>query len=456
MSCLTLSSDRALARNSECKALLREFNLERPTMASDDIANKFVSEALNDLDGERFIDVRHAFPKVRRALGSSLTRTIHNREVTPALLHRMADRIRHELSSFMHGRGAHGVLVYTRTQAGNALELIQATGRNTQPSRIAKGSAIIIPTGVISPCISNDDVYLRVDVERSRDRRSRFAAEEFLFCDRHGNSIAGFADARCFVENIDDVPDALKKALGAGYDVTACNAAIFNSWWSHCQLNPLGDIIRIPLPPSITSTSAFALVMRRTGSNSWEVLLEENGEVKPLAWFLPDAELNVDVDALKDEHRNLMSALRAAADNGFDFDSDHIFDERIDRFPAEFIDECCENPEDAVRRFTDEIKRGLAMPERWLPSLFHSGHEYELFLNGDSANTRLQMLLPLALTDEDVANGTSSVYAVLEAWQLPGEDVCVVGIPTILTPEQAKANRNAFRRMLRRAYRKCA
>ena len=47
-----------------------------------------------------------------------------------------------------------------------------------------------------------------------------------------------------------------------------------------------------------------------------------------------------------------------------------------------------------------------------------------LFLNGDSAKTRLQMLLPLALTDEDVANGTCSVYAVLEVWKLPGEDVC--------------------------------
>lgn len=77
-----------------------------------------------------------------------------------------------------------------------------------------------------------------------------------------------------------------------------------------------------------------------------------------------------------------------------------------------------------------------------------------LFLNGDSAKTRLQMLLPLALTDEDVPNGTCSVYAVLEVWKLLGEDVCVVGIPTILTPEQAKANRSAFRRMLRRAYRK--
>lgn len=109
---------------------------------------------------------------------------------------------------------------------------------------------------------------------------------------------------------------------------------------------------------------------------------------------------------------------------------------------------------DAVRRFTDEIKRGLATPERCLPSLFHSGHEYVLFLNGDSAKTRLQMLLPLALTDEDVPNGTCSVYAVLEVWKLLGEDVCVVGIPTILTPEQAKANRSAFRRMLRRAYRK--
>ena len=79
---------------------------------------------------------------------------------------------------------------------------------------------------------------------------------------------------------------------------------------------------------------------------------------------------------------------------------------------------------DAVRRFTDEIKRGLATPERWLPSLFHSGHEYVLFLNGDSAKTRLQMLPPLALTDEDVPNGTCSVYAVLEVWKLPGEDVC--------------------------------
>ena len=47
-----------------------------------------------------------------------------------------------------------------------------------------------------------------------------------------------------------------------------------------------------------------------------------------------------------------------------------------------------------------------------------------LFLNGDSAKTRLQMLLPLALTDEDVPNGTCSVYAVLEVWKLPGEDVC--------------------------------
>jgi len=456
MSDLTLSSDRALARNAECKSLLREFNLERPTMASDSIANGFVSEALNDLGGERFIDVSHAFPKVRRALGSSLTRTIHNREVTSALLHRMAGCIRHELTSFMHGRGSHGVLVYARKQVGNTLVLIPATERNAQPHRIAKGSSILIPTGVISPCIGNDDVYLRVDVERSRDRRSTLSALEFLFSDRHGNSIAGFADARCFIENIDDLPEALKTALGVGYDVAACNAAIFNTWWSHCLLNPLGDMIRIPLPPSVTSTSAYALVMRRTGSNSWELLLEENGEVKPLAWFLPDAELNVDVDALKDEHRKLMSALRAAADNGFDFDSDHIFDERIDRFPAEFIDECCENPEDAVRRFTDEIKRGLAMQERWLPSLFHAGREYELFLNGDTANTRLQMLLPLALTDEDVTNGTSSVYAVLEVWKLPGEDVCVVGIPTILTPEQAKANRNAFRRMLRRAYRKCA
>lgn len=135
----------------------------------------------------------------------------------------------------MSGRKTHSILVFQQKNEGVAIRLIPALGKNALFTKMAGDMTLLIPTGMTSSVeAGGESVYLRLDVVRSwRKKGALMTAKEFLFTNSAGKSIVGLGDISDTIVNIDDAHDALKEVLGIGYNVSECNARIFDAWWQH-------------------------------------------------------------------------------------------------------------------------------------------------------------------------------------------------------------------------------
>lgn len=455
-----LDSSYSLSPLGECETTLRRLSLDRDSAVPPCIANEFVVRALNDPFGRRLVDVSNPtiFRRVRRALGYSLAWTLKERKVSTAARNHMADRIGYELSSFVEGSTSSGVRVLRRECDGDGAFYLTAGGKPvTSYKRIANGSAILVPTGVVSPRLGDgEEVYLRLDLSRSHCNRSLFVASEFLFTDVNGKSLAGFADFGEYITNIDDMHSALTNVFGMEYNDIECNAVIFDAWWQHKIAAPDNDTIRIPL--YVCEDGEIAIVLNRLGESSWTASLDVFDDKAPLSDFASEREIVLDNQEVVAEH----DVLEAAFKRCFPFGGNdaevksavnlkHIFRLNAYRFSKDFQKKINEDHESAVGEFLDALRHTLATPSIWETTLYFMGSEKGLTHYGDAANARVQLAFPIFLCDEERNLESPSVYVVGGLEQDSCTDYTRCAFPTILTRAQVFCNRTILRRAIRRS-----
>lgn len=454
MSIISLDSRERYLPMDESQGILRKLHLDHHTLASDATANRFLRKGLNGPSGIRYIDASGIFKHVRHALGASAERTFGLSKHSQAMFDNIADRVNAELDDFVCARKGHGILVFRQECSADSCRLVPATGKDALFNRVVNYSnaTLLIPTGRIGAAITEcQNVFLRIDVARSRFQGAYFAAKEFIFTDENGKSIAGLGDIPEYIANIDDVHEALKGALVEDYDVPSCNARIFDAWWRHRMLDPAGDRIRIPLPANDGSESGFSMILERIPPTGWEVLLEEGESRRALAYYLPEVEMDIDIESVLSECETVKTVLFNTQDLIDITNFEHIFEDNFDRFPDEFKELFNKDYEEGAETFIEALERAKATPSCWQPAPYNEGNEKRLERIGDAESNHIQLLLPLLLTDDERRHGAPSVYAVVRTWRdhETGELTCT--IPTILGSEAANSRIRSLRRLVRRA-----
>ena len=454
-----LDSRSSLPPLGECGKALRQLSLERDAVVPPYVANDFISRAFNDPYGRRLVDVSNpaVFKRLRRSLGYSLAWTLKENKVSAAIRNRIADHVGYELSSFVAGRKSSGVRVFRRERDNDGMyHLVPELKPVKSWNRIANGSAVLVPTGVVSPRIADEEVYLRMDVSRSHCKRSMFIASEILFTNSNGRSVAGFADVGEYVVNIDDAHSALSNVFGVEYNEAECNAAIFESWWQHKLAAPNSDIIRVPL--RVFDDGEIAMTLNRLDEGGWTASLDVFGHVAPLSEFASEHELVLDSQTAVAEHDFLEAAFKRCFPFGGDdaviksaVDLDHVFRERKDRFTLDFQKKIQQDYDAAVEEFIGALRHTLATPSLWETTLYFNGTEKGLAHYGDTANARVQLVFPIFLSDDERDLESPSVYVVGDWAQdiITGRGECV--FPTVLTRAQVFCNRTILRRAIRRS-----
>lgn len=452
MSSISLDSRIGLSSLNDSRHLLRRFHLDRHTLASPTAANRFICKALNGPSGLRYADTSSIFKSVQHALGSSTERTFDLLGSSQATLDAIAECINAELDAFVCGRKSHSVLVFHQKYEGGAIRLIPALGRSALFTRLAGDTTLLIPTGMTSsPEAGGENVFLRLDVARSKRSGALMTAREFLFTNSVGKSIAGLGDIPDYIVNIDDAHDALKEVLGIGYDVADCNGRIFDAWWLHKRLDNGSDSIEIPLPASKWSGHSVVMVLKKISPTAWEVHLNNGECTRPLAAYVSGFEVEIDIESLIPECGLIEDALSSLDDVISVTNFGHVFGDHLDRFPEEFRELFHSDYEEAVERFVEELERAKSVPSEWQPVPYHCGNEKKLELNGDAAFTRIQLLLPLYLTEDDRKHHSASVFAIASLRRDPVNNEVSCFFPSILDRRRALANIRSFRRMVRRA-----
>lgn len=434
MSSISLNSRARLSSPDESQHLLHRFHLDRHTLASPTVANRFVCKALNGFSGLRYVDTNTSFRLVQHALGSSTERTFDLIGFSQATLDIIAECVNAELDAYVSGRKTHSILVFQQKNEGVAIRLIPALGKNALFTKMAGDMTLLIPTGMTSSVESGgESVYLRLDVVRSwRKKGALMTAKEFLFTNSAGKSIAGLGDIPDTIVNIDDAHDALKEVLGIGYNVSECNARIFDAWWQHKRLDGGGDSIVITLPASNLTERKAKMVLRRTSSTAWEMLLNDGTGTRPLAAYVSAFDVEIDIESLSSECKHVKNALSNLNNVVGVTNFDHVFGDHPDRLPEAFRTLIQADYEKAKDRFIEALKQSKATPLEWQPVPYHCGNEKKLEHNGDVAFTRIQLLLPLYLTDEDRKYHSASVYAVVGLKRDPITNAVSCFVPTIL------------------------
>lgn len=453
MSTISLNSRIGLASLNESQQLLRRFRLDKHTLASPTATNRFVRKALNGPSGLRYIDTSTSFKLVQHALGSATERTFGLIGSSQPTLDAIAECVNAELDAFVCGRKSHSVRIFHHDYGNETIRLIPATGKSALFTRLVGNATLLMPTGMSSSEeAGGEDVYLRLDVVRSKRSGSLMTAHEFLFTNSAGKSIAGLGDIPDFIVNIDDANDALKEVLGVGYDVADCNARIFDAWWLHKRLGNDSDSITIPLAAGNLTGSETTMVLRWCSSTAWEVLLDDGTGARPLVAYIPAVDVEIDTKSLMSECDRIETILSEQDDVVSVTNFEHIFGDHLDRFPEEFREMFRSDYEEAVERFIEELERSKTVPSEWQPVPYHCGNEKTLELNGDEASTRIQLLLPLYLAGNDRNHLKAPVFAVVGLKRDPVTHEISCFIPTILGRRLARANIRSFRRMIRRAY----
>ena len=453
MSIISLNSRERYLPMDESQEILRKLHLDHHTLASDATANSFLRKGLNGPSGIRYVDASGIFKHVRRALGSSAARTFSLCGPSQSFFDCIADCVNYGLERYATGRMDHGVLVFRQERHADGYGLVPVTGKDALFGRVVHNSnaTLLIPTGMTAaPYTGCKDVFLRIDVARPRFRGAYFKAEEFIFSDGNGRSIAGLGDIPDYIVNLDDVNDALKGALGDDYDPHGVNATVFDAWWSHKLTNPLGQIIHAPLRNREGEDTGFTMVLKRTTPTAWEVFLDDGEDERPLSFFLPDTEICIDPDDILSELDSVKAALESTDDLISITNFNHIFDDNFARFPEAFRKSFDEDQEEGVETFIEALELAKAQPSKWMPIPYHEGHERFLVYNGDEEFSRIQLLLPLLLTDDEKRQGMASVFAVVGLRRDPstGEVSCI--IPTILERSTAYGNICSLRKMGRK------
>ena len=451
MAVMELSSARGLGSQLNSARILGKLGLGRSARANNAIVNEFIRRALNDGRGRRLVDAFAAYESMRRGLGSSLS-WILGYEVGTAALNRIADTVNDELCAFFGGHARSGVRVMAHRKQGDRIVLEHVETPKHPETGLPRRCSLLIPAGVNSPLIGGEQVYVRQDGMRSRNGRAAFEAHSFLFTDAEGRALAGFGSIAAWFENLDDVPAALREALGSAYEEVEANAAIYDGWWNHMVSDRGGDHVRVDLGAS-EEGDEVRLAMDRVQTQVWHVSIEMAGVAYAPEELAVYQGIVLDPDDVLVERRRLLDSYRTCRPEDPTFAFDHIFRERSCRFPPRFR-RLLEMDEDrAVSLFMQELERRFddlrANPDSWLTTMFHDGAERELVFDGDCASTRIQLLVPLFLDDEDRDIGRPSAYLVASSNfdERTGREY--LAFPTVLDGRIVQRNRNALRRAIR-------
>lgn len=452
MAIMELTSARGMGSQECSSRVLDQLGLGRTSRASAAAVNEFLRRALNDRCGQRMVDAFDAYEGVRRGLGSSLS-WILGYDVGTPVRSRIANTVNDELYAFVRGREESGVRVMAYRMRDNRVVLEHVETPKDPLSGIPRRCALLVPAGVTSPRIKDGAVYVRLDVQRSRTGRSLFDARAFAFTDADGRALAGFGAVTACIENLDDVPAALREALGSVYDEIAVNAGIYDAWWNHLISNREGGRICVDLGFS-EEGDAVCLAMDLVQTGVWRVAIVIGGEPYSPEELAASQVIVLDPDDVLEERHRLVDAYRTCRPDDPMFAYNHIFHERRARFPSRFR-QLLEIDEDrAVSLFMDELQRRFAElhanPGSWLTTMFHGGAEHELSMSGDRVSTCIQLLVPLFLDDEDREIGRPSVYLVASS-NVDSMGREYLAFPTILDGRIVQRNRNALRRALRKS-----
>ena len=456
---MSLTESNGLTKQPCNNRLLRKMGLGHNTKAGKDTVNRFFQTALNGVGKKRLVDACEAYAYACRGLGSSLD-WIVGFQVSEKYREFMADTVNAGLRSFLNGEEDSGVIVLHREIVEGEFSLLPVEGSSANASGVPDHASLLIPTGATSPQIGDEVVYLRLDVERSHDRKSMFSASVFLFSDRNGRSLAGFGAVPAYIVNIDGVPMALKHTIGV-YDVIGVNASIFEAWWRHSLTDPTEESFVIPLDETDSSGRPVSLIMERDIGTSWYVSIEIGDDTFSLAECGLGKVIEIDADEAYKERVRLVEAFKACDDPSTAIGYEHIFDEEhIGRFSEEFQEELENDPQSGIAKFVGEVKRAIgrlrADPLSWPSTMFPSGEEKELEFNGDAAMTRIQLLAPLYLTDRDAELARPSVYVVAAINRSSDGGGVYCAFPTVLDNGMVESNRRIMRRAIRNSMAKAA